>query len=271
MFSQSEKIVTDFFKPVLQLSNENKNNSALQVNAEHPYVNFDLGLSEEEKKSLERFSIDPKTTIQTIYNNFGELEKIDADVIAFLNSLGDNSAVSVVVSKLIARLVNNVIKFFDQETAWVSIRAFLPMPIFKIPRWHQDGYYYSPFKGDQCKVAITLKGPRTLFFNASDEQKKIMTKLESEPPKIVGGKIDMQALMQHTNYVREELNKVFDPAMAVCAELGQGSIFITGSQNAAVHSEPDITTPRLFMSILPGSKNQIQEVLQRQENSLMKK
>lgn len=39
----------------------------------------------------------------------------------------------------------------------------------------------------------------------------------------------------------------------------QGVVFIVGSDHAAVHSEPPIKEERLFLSVLPGTKEQIKE------------
>jgi hypothetical protein len=46
--------------------------------------------------------------------------------------------------------------------------------IFIQPRWHTDGYYYSPKAG----VTITLKGPATLFTQPSQANRIIFDKLQ---------------------------------------------------------------------------------------------
>lgn len=40
---------------------------------------------------------------------------------------------------------------------------------------------------------------------------------------------------------------------------GEAIIYLIGDKDAAVHSEPPIHAPRIFVSILPGSKRQINE------------
>ena len=59
---------------------------------------------------------------------------------------------------------------------------------------------------------------------------------------------------------RAKLAELLDPAKAVTASSGQGTIFIVGADFAAVHSEPPIKEQRLFISIVPGSQTDIEEL-----------
>jgi hypothetical protein len=38
-----------------------------------------------------------------------------------------------------------------------------------------------------------------------------------------------------------------------------GVVYFVGNKDAVVHSEPDITEPRIFIVVLPGSNEQIEE------------
>lgn len=42
-----------------------------------------------------------------------------------------------------------------------------------------------------------------------------------------------------------------------------GAFFIVGNDHAAVHSEPDITEERIFISIMGATDEQIQEMIDR--------
>ena len=116
-----------------------------------------------------------------------------------------------------------------------------------MPRWHQDGYFYAPFAGDQHKAALTLKGTGTLFNNFPQELRDEFNKYsrEARPD-------DLAA--------KKKLLDLVDTKQNETAEAGQGSVFIVGSGRGAIHSEPPIHSERLFMSVLPGSKAQIEEL-----------
>jgi hypothetical protein len=63
------------------------------------------------------------------------------------------------------------------------------------------------------------------------------------------------------NYNRQALADFLGkyPQGNVTAEPLQGAVFIVGSERAAIHSEPPINEERLFLSVLPGTPDQIKQ------------
>lgn len=69
---------------------------------------------------------------------------------------------------------------------------------------------------------------------------------------------------------REKLNQLLcDGTKIESTPPNYGSIFIVGDQTCgAVHSEPDLSRNRLFMSVLPGTTNEINEHLSVEKMSI---
>lgn len=207
---------------------------------------YDLHLSPDEQRALQQVKI--SSTEQ--YNNFGHLDTLQFEVKTFISSLGKgNETLAASVSVLIARLVQDVLRASGRETAWVCIRAFTPTDEYDTPRWHTDGYYYAPYEGESCKFALALKGPGTLFYQETPE-----------------GRMQFKVLQQNgredDHYNRQPLADLLSqhPERSASPGLLQGAVFIVGSEGrAAIHSEPPIPEERLFLSILPGTPEQIKE------------
>lgn len=197
-----------------------------------------------------------QTTIKSLkinsteeYNNYGDLKKLGSEAKAFIKSLHkENKTTAEAASQIIVRIVNDIVQASGQETAWVAIRSFIPMSEYDVPRWHTDGYYYEPRTGNPYKFALALKGAPTLFYRLPVSERDAFTTVQRKGT-------------EENGYNRQALADLLgrSPEALSIARPNQGAIFIVGSDNAAVHSEPPIHEERLFISILPGSKAQIKE------------
>ncbi|MDF3033156.1 MAG: hypothetical protein K0R76_110 [Alphaproteobacteria bacterium] len=207
------------------------------LNQDSPFVFFNLSLSQEESMALERMEV----KFPEVYNNLGNLETLPIEVTTYIKSLGNENEKTIeTVSKLIQRIIHDCVQASGKETAWVTLRASQANSHFDLARWHIDGYYYQPHC-DQYKFAITLKGAGTLFYKLPKQMtEQFFTLLQED---------NRQALAEILN----------DSRLVMQGKADQGAIFIVGSDDAAVHSEPPINEERLFISILPGSKKQIIE------------
>ena len=143
---------------------------------EENYSFIDMNYSNEEKKILENIKI-KKNLFLTKFGNFQSLEE----------ELKESIDEVEIVAKIIYKLINTVIKSFNEESAVVMIRLTKPTDNFKIPRWHFDGTYFKnriPYV--YPKFVTTLKGPSTLFYKNNQKIKKQMIKIRTEagfPPK----------------------------------------------------------------------------------------
>lgn len=209
------------------------------------FATFDLGLDEQDRQDLDGLRIGQKDE----YNNFGDIGSLRGDAITFLVSLGNTADVAGRVAQKIESLSREVLNGFGAEAGWVCIRAAKPTDDYRVPRWHADGHYFDQHVENHRKAAITLKGDQTLLNDLPPEMRPAFNAAAdgSEGPPERRKKI--AALVDGTN--------TSSPSS------GQGVVFVVGSEDkAAVHAEPDIQQDRLFISVVPGTAVQIEELRQ---------
>lgn len=201
------------------------------------YTSVNLGLDDQDKAVIENIGI----TQQICYNRYGNVALMKHELPDFINQLGNgDEQIIKAATEVIYRIVCNVIEASEKQTAWVTIRSFIPTHSRYIPRWHMDGYYYAPRYGPQYKFACTLKGNHTLFFPLDDEGRKIY---------------------QINRNNNKFLSQCFDITHADSVEGGYGAFFIVSDERfAALHSEPPVDSPRLFISVVPGHQCEIEEL-----------
>lgn len=233
---------------------------------EKAYSHFPLDLSEEELTALDQFSVE-KHGYMDLVVELADLKSHVEKARAFLVDISKNDLpICNVIAELVFKIVAQVLLLVQQECAYIELRCSLPHTYFEIPRWHQDGNYFAPYTINQNilsklpefkdtidagaieefkaqfpvkKAAVTLKGPGTLFYNLPRERLK-----------------EFHAINDNREKAAEFLS---DQSLKESTPTGYGSFFIVGASAGGIHSEPNITSPRFFMSVLPGSKKQTQE------------
>lgn len=209
----------------------------LDENNNFAFVNL---LSEDDVRLFNQFKIESSKE----YDRFGNLPLLLEELPDFLRNVGTNDEQLIQkISKMIFELASYVSQASHKETAWVCVRASTPNRDFDLPRWHCDGYYYSPYSGFVFKFATVLKGSPTLFYQLPKDIREVFK--------------------QHSDD-REFLSLLLDRENIETAKPGQGAFFIVGDNDqAAAHSEPKIDSERLFFSILPGNEDEINELYAR--------
>lgn len=213
------------------------------------YVDFDLGLSVHEKKLLEKIKVKP---IENTYDNYGKSNALGVDLTLFFQSMGNDYKISSKAARLVAKLVCTIVKDLACESYWLTIRPQTYVNRYDIPRWHQDGYYYNPHKPTP-KVFLTLKGSATLFCNLSTNEAKDFKKIYYKSQ----GEYSYYGELPEG---RQELAKLIDSSKIHQAEPYMGTVLIAGGADATIHSEPPIHEEKIFISIVPGTKEQIKEL-----------
>lgn len=227
-----------------------KNIKAIQnaieaLSSTRSFAYYNLHLSENEKNAVNTLKINKTDS----YNNYAHLNTLEFEVREFIKALSKEDQTNAKeLSQLIVRLVNEIVQASGQETAWVAVRAFTPTSEYDMPRWHTDGYYFEPYSGAPYKFALTLKGSPTLFYPLPNNKKEEFFALRRKGT-------------EQNDHNRQALADMLEQSKEVIssAQPYQGAVFVVGSNNAAVHSEPPIKEERLFISVLPGSKTQIKE------------
>lgn len=239
------------------------------------FTSFDFPMTKTEKESLRTLKIGKFDE----ENNFGDLDQLTKQMEIFLNNLGtqENDAAQV-VAILITRLTESILQASQKETAWVALRAFKETTAYDQSRWHMDGGYYEPFDQTQFKVAITLKGPSTLFYPLSSLARYDFFDFSSKSWKNILTLYDqpLQQKSKTEEQIQTEKNNIYSPleknffdrcveaSQIISLPTGQGMIFKVGDAAfAALHSEPPIKEDRLFISIVPCDFKDIDGMRQR--------
>ena len=177
------------------------------------------------------------------HNQFGNFDQLEQRVTKLLTTIGNNDPEVVVrIAHIISDITNKVMVISGEETAWISLRAFIPSHDYDMPRWHMDGYYFTPQDKSTVmyKFAITLLGDGTMFYPVeADQRREVWRKTINRP--------------YMRDYCKQE--------QIIHAHQGQGAFFVScRTTQSALHSEPPITKPRLFLSIVPCNEKQIEEL-----------
>lgn len=226
------------------------------LSPEQPFAYFDLDLSQEDLQILQSLIIKKtdKPNKPTVLNYYGDLAEFQCKVVEFLQLLGNSEADSLVAAEIIHRIVNNCLSSLNLQDAWVAIQAFEPNDVYDIARWHIDSErLYKINSGFLYKIVCALKGDSTLLCNAPKiarhEFLKMLSKKYSDPKG------------QQGYQMRKDIAKLLQIYEIQSAQPGQGTVFIMGCESTgAIHSEPAIDKERIFMSIIPGTHEQIQEL-----------
>ncbi|RDW58585.1 hypothetical protein BP6252_13061 [Coleophoma cylindrospora] len=126
--------------------------------------------------------------------------------------------------------------------AWFTIRMTKPTSEYTtIPRWHRDGRMFDADNTPEIgsKYAITLLGKPTRLLVESELVRTTMIREEE-------GELDRYQCAEQL--ASEPLVGLKD---------GQIIRFTWGQKDSPVHSEPDMSTDRVFVSVLYGSEEEI--------------
>ena len=184
-----------------------------------------------------------------IYNYYGKknLDIKSNDYISLFNSFKINNDIKSIhlLCKFIKKLLLEVCNEYNKKYCWLTIRVSTPNKFYDIPRWHIDGNYY---KSDniQSKFILTLKGNSTLIINPNQKIRKDFLNIHNK----------------HELEMRLLSNKIVSNEKIININtLINGVIIIsTNHKLATIHSEPPIQENRIFLSILPLTKNELNEL-----------
>ena len=229
------------------------------------YLTFDIKYTKKESDYLNNFDIINNST----FDHYGNIDQLDdIKLYDFLNNIGNNQNINI-INKIIHKLINNIIDSYNTKYCWMTIRVTLQHNEFDIPRWHKDGRF---FKSDsiQSKFVTVLKGPGTLFIKESKKVNDIYDKhnndiLKSYIKHKITTSLDDKIETKYRKILANKFKKIKQHQLGP----NQGLIFVNGNKNnnigfdennkliGLMHSEPKNDTPRIFISILPGSETDI--------------
>jgi len=234
------------------------------INSEDYYFNlFEINYTENEQKTIKDFNI---TNIHH-FSHFGSYEKLlTKNMNKFLSEIGNNTPKLVNnLEKIIIKLVKKVLKGYKTDYFWIDIRITLPNDRFDKTRWHKDGKFFVKNKDDKTsKFATVLKGPGTLLLKSSKSINNKYRKIRSKRMLETKDKSEKEQEKINKKY-RAIYAKEFDTKKIIQPNNNQGVIFYTGFDdvNGVIHSEPKMDEPRMFISIMPNTKENIEELYER--------
>ncbi|SIP85871.1 Hypothetical protein PACV_156 [Pacmanvirus A23] len=129
------------------------------------------------------------------------------------------------------------------EAVWFTIRFSKPTREFDTPRWHRDGRMFTE---GATKYICTLLGPQTLLLGETPTVTAHCSKRNYEANREI-----LAQVLQHEPKIELEPRQMF---RITC-----------GKPNSPVHSEPKVDTLRIFISAVPGTKQQIKEMVHLRE------
>jgi hypothetical protein len=222
---------------------------------------FDINYSNQEQECIDNIKIKDYHS----YNYNGSISGLNA-LNAFLSDIGHNTKEDIDnLEQIILNLIKKVLKGYKMEDFHLIIRASAPFNEYDIPRWHRDGSYTVPTV-ITSKFATVLKGPGTLFIKSSTSTSEKFNEIQER---------EYEERRESTYEEQQEINKRYRPIYAALPKNGdmvqsgknQGVIFFanSGGVQGAIHSEPKMNNDRIFISIVPGTKENIDERIRREE------
>lgn len=224
---------------------------------------FNLPLTKKEQNILSDLKL-PK--IPTSFLHFGKEEDIK-NLDDFLLSLGDNSPEHIeFLEKKIREIFKTVVKGYNLKDAVFLINSTYKDPSFDIRRWHTDGFQFPRYKDEiQSKFVMVLKGKHTLLLEETEKEKKfyldMINKEREEEKMYMPYPFEIPEWKDLKMRYRKILDKKFKNSKIIQPLNSQGFIFLNHSGNlfeyGAIHSEPKKDDYRMFISILPGTEEEI--------------
>lgn len=222
-------------------------------------VSFDLGLTEKEREATSSLVIAKNSDNFHYWGKAGSSE-LKERLNLFLADMGENPEERIEeVSNLMVRIGEGLTKATDAQAVWYEVRSIIPNDYFVTPRWHTDAKFFNPLNAH--KLVYAVKGKQTRFGVTTDQEKFVQLSIAENNEKH-GSAEDMR--------IREDLDRIvteFHPG----AEWGDAALYLVTGDEAVIHSEPLIDENRLFMSIIPGTEEEIAEMKRRMEEKWERK
>jgi hypothetical protein len=195
------------------------------------------------------------------YNFFGNIKEFinQQNLSNFFASHSDSkSEIIKYIIEFMIELTKSVIKGYNNNYFWISIRLSIPNEDFIIPRWHMDGMFFPTEEKYNSKFIIVPKGDGTICVKSSLQLKENYKNIIKPTPD------DYKNNTEYVSQYRNTVNKLFRNKKVYQLNNEQGLMFLSGNiQKALVHSEPNITKERVFISILTGTESQIMDLKKR--------
>lgn len=190
----------------------------------------------------------------------GNMNEMGNSIDLFLADVGTND--EELLSELrqtLVRAIKGMLRDFKAESAMVMLRVKLPTTDFEIPRWHRDSSFFTRTNGKKIfKKVFTPKGASTRFATINSEAALDLEKVDQANfNKLREGLTSPEDFDQENLRIRKAVIDFVDELLPLTP--GDSMIYEIGGHEMIMHSEPDIKEPRIFMSVVVGSVEEIEE------------
>ena len=194
---------------------------------------FELGFTKKEKEIFQKFKLPKVDSYGLAYSHYGNLKSMN-DINDFLQILGNNSKKNInILEDKIKKIITTVLDGYMKEYFWLNIRISYKDPSFDLERWHTDGKYFMNDEKFQSKFIMVFTGVGTLVLDDNIEEREFFNNNINN---------------------REELSDKFKKSKINQLTNDQGLIIIS---QRTIHSEPKKDSFRMFMQIIPATKEDI--------------
>ena len=195
------------------------------------------------------------------FSYFGSYENLK-NINKFLSTLGDNNMVLVnKMEKIIHNITKKVLKGYNMKHFWMDIRVTMPCNNYDMPRWHKDGPFFTNDINEKntSKFVTVFKGPGTLLIKGTKRVIEIYNKVREKQSNEMRLCSTIEEQFKVADSYRPIFAKEFSEEPIIQVKNNEGLVFFTGTpiNIGALHSEPKLDKPRMFISILPSTEENI--------------
>ncbi len=251
-----ERPAAENFSPRPEFTFGEEGKELLETLKEKNVAAMDLQFSEEEKEAIRQFQITNDIDFE-VYD-FGEGNLV-LSLKTQLEEIGVNEPEVVLeLARIIAKRAEGFKDLLAKEALNITVRATLPHEYNDIPRWHDDGMYFTQEPDEKVyKMVFPVIGAKTLFGEVLDKEKYDALLQQSFTNHRMN--LSEEDAWEEDLRIRKELDAVVKPISVTTKE--QAAVFLVGHNEATIHSEPPVSEPRIFVAVLVGSKEQIREMI----------
>lgn len=213
---------------------------------------FEIKYTDEEKECIKNFKI--TKFHEYLHGGTSKMNKL-TEFLENISNISNKKQISI-MKNIIKKILIILIDIYKTNFFSIVIRS-TNENIVKMPTWHIDddslNFIY------KIRFVTTLVGPSTIFLE-NDKDCKLYYKLRNKETNELNNKKNTIDVITIFNKYISIYNKTFIKSKIIQAPNNQGVIFNIGvnhKQLAAVHREPTYNEPRLFISIIPHTKNEI--------------
>ena len=225
------------------------------------FQTFNLDLSAEDRLLLDNLKVN-KESILTLRGLYGYDKYIDESL---KYSFNIQESKRIRIKNIIKNIIHEFLTKTKQESALIHLRISKPHDGFKVPNWHQDGFYFKGQKKYNIKLLTTLKGKSTLISRwnkeAIDEQDKVFKLIEQKKDNL-NKTPSKKWLNSYESYQESKLESLRVNLSKIIKHepINYDSAYsYVNGKYATLHSEPDITEDRIFLAVMPNSRENIKK------------